>query len=239
MDRLSISAAEGATGAGFRLDAGAALLVELDGPARGVRDADRAAADDLPGRRRVRGARRRRRAGAGADVAGAQGRRSPRWAGSHAPTCCRTASSRARGSPRCCAGSTTVRRFRAPGRQRLPRRRRQPAPDRLLRLPRPRRVERAAQLAGEIMAAASRPAARSPASTASASTSGRTCTTMFSASDLEAFDRLRRSFDPAGLANPGKLMPGAAHVRRDAAAGSRAIATTGASRPSGRLRCPI
>jgi glycolate oxidase len=32
MDRLSIKAAEAATGAGFRLDAGAALLVELDGP---------------------------------------------------------------------------------------------------------------------------------------------------------------------------------------------------------------
>ncbi len=32
MDRLAISAAEQATGAGFRLDAGAALLVELDGP---------------------------------------------------------------------------------------------------------------------------------------------------------------------------------------------------------------
>jgi glycolate oxidase len=32
MDRLSISAAEQATGAGYRLDAGAALLVELDGP---------------------------------------------------------------------------------------------------------------------------------------------------------------------------------------------------------------
>jgi glycolate oxidase len=32
MDRLSIAAAEQATGAGYRLDAGAALLIELDGP---------------------------------------------------------------------------------------------------------------------------------------------------------------------------------------------------------------
>ncbi len=32
MDRLSIQAAEAATGAGYRLDAGAALIVELDGP---------------------------------------------------------------------------------------------------------------------------------------------------------------------------------------------------------------
>ena len=36
MDRLSIKAAEQATGAGYRLDAGAALLVELDGPAGGM-----------------------------------------------------------------------------------------------------------------------------------------------------------------------------------------------------------
>src|SRR6202008_3381954 len=32
MDALSIKAAEQATGAGYRLDAGAALIVELDGP---------------------------------------------------------------------------------------------------------------------------------------------------------------------------------------------------------------
>src|SRR5205085_7353379 len=32
MDRLSIKAAEEATGAGYRLDAGAALVVGLDGP---------------------------------------------------------------------------------------------------------------------------------------------------------------------------------------------------------------
>ena len=30
---------------------------------------------------------------------------------------------------------------------------------------------------------------------------------MFSEADLDAFDRLRRAFDPAGLANPGKVLP--------------------------------
>jgi glycolate oxidase len=30
---------------------------------------------------------------------------------------------------------------------------------------------------------------------------------MFSADDLDAFHRLRCAFDPAGLANPGKVMP--------------------------------
>ncbi|HLB04059.1 MAG TPA: FAD-linked oxidase C-terminal domain-containing protein, partial [Gaiellaceae bacterium] len=30
---------------------------------------------------------------------------------------------------------------------------------------------------------------------------------MFSERDLEAFGRLRRAFDPLGLANPGKVIP--------------------------------
>ena len=30
---------------------------------------------------------------------------------------------------------------------------------------------------------------------------------MFSERDLDAFERLRRSFDPDGLANPGKVLP--------------------------------
>ena len=47
MDPLSIRAAEAATGAGYRLDAGAALLVELDGPARGVGHPARASCSAL------------------------------------------------------------------------------------------------------------------------------------------------------------------------------------------------
>jgi glycolate oxidase len=30
---------------------------------------------------------------------------------------------------------------------------------------------------------------------------------MFGEHDLEAFERLRRAFDPHGLANPGKVVP--------------------------------
>jgi glycolate oxidase len=30
---------------------------------------------------------------------------------------------------------------------------------------------------------------------------------MFSERDLEAFERLRRAFDPDGIANPGKVIP--------------------------------
>ena len=133
MDRLSIKAAEEATGAGYRLDAGAALLVELDGPheectarfehlmalctragAADVRvaltDAERAliwrtrkAAFAAMGRDRPRLLR--------------PGRRHP----AHAARRGAAADRRAR------------RRVRPPGRQRLPRRRRQPPSARLLR----------------------------------------------------------------------------------------------------------
>ena len=41
---------------------------------------------------------------------------------------------------------------------------------------------------------------------------------MFSERDLAALQRLRRAFDPLGLANPGKVLPDAAPVRRGARA---------------------
>ena len=61
---------------------------------------------DLPRVRRVRGARGRVGRGARAHLARAASRRSRRWAGSRRATTSRTASSRARGCPRCCGGST-------------------------------------------------------------------------------------------------------------------------------------
>ena len=39
---------------------------------------------------------------------------------------------------------------------------------------------------------------------------------MFGEADLDAFQRLRCAFDPAGLANPGKVMPTPRAVRRGA-----------------------
>ncbi len=59
MDQLSIEAAEQSTGAGYRLDAGAALLVEVDGPAEECRAARLAADRDVRVGRRVRGTRGR------------------------------------------------------------------------------------------------------------------------------------------------------------------------------------
>ena len=48
--------------------------------------------------------------------------------------------------------------------------------------------------------------------------------TMFSERDLEVFDRLRRAFDPDGLANPGKVAADPAALRRGAGAVPRAPA---------------
>ena len=55
---------------------------------------------------------------------------------------------------------------------------------------------------------------------------------MFSEDDLAAMQRLRRAFDPLGLANPGQALPDAAPVRRGAGAVPRAPAREGrACRP--------
>ena len=54
---------------------------------------------------------------------------------------------------------------------------------------------------------ASRPAAASPASTASAPTSSTTCRWIFDAETLGAMRAVRRVFDPAERANPGKVVP--------------------------------
>ena len=91
MDNLSIRAAEGATGAGYPIDAGAALVVELDGSRGRVRDALRRGREHVrAGRRRLdpRGPGRDR---ARADLEDAARRPSRRWAGSRPTTTCRTA----------------------------------------------------------------------------------------------------------------------------------------------------
>ena len=98
-------------------------------------------------------------------------------------------------------------RARPARRQRLPRGRRQPPPARPLRRGQGRDGSRQGARGGDPRRPASTPAARSPASTASASTRPARCRQMFSERDLEAFERLRRAFDPDGLANPGKVIP--------------------------------
>ena len=54
---------------------------------------------------------------------------------------------------------------------------------------------------------ASRWAAPSPASTASASRSSNTCPAMYNADEMDCMMRLRAAFDPLSIANPGKKFP--------------------------------
>ena len=61
--------------------------------------------------------------------------------------------------------------------------------------------------AGRSWRPASRPAAASPASTASAPTRSTTCRWIFDAETLGAMRAVRRVFDPAERANPGKVVP--------------------------------
>ena len=210
MDKLAIEAAEEATNAGF--------------PTRRRRGAGRRARRR---RGRVRGALRRGRArccednGAdsrsasprdeaerAADLAGAQGgvrRDGPDRAQLLRPGRRHPAHPAARGAR---PDRRARRRVRAAGRQRLPRRRRQPAPARLLRRRdggRGRSGPRSSRAGSS--RPASRPAARSPASTASASTRSATCRRCSPRPTSAAFQRLRCAFDPDGLANPGKVMP--------------------------------
>ena len=97
---------------------------------------------------------------------------------------------------------------RADRRQRLPRRRRQPAPARLLR----RRAsegeaERAEELAGLIIDACLDAGGSITGEHGVGVDKKQHMPKMFAEPDLDAFQRLRCAFDPAGLANPGKVMP--------------------------------
>ena len=79
---------------------------------------------------------------------------------------------------------------------------------------------------------ASRWAARSPASTASASRRSTRCACSSPADELERFRGVKRAFDPAGLLNPGQEHPDAAPLRRvrpDARARRRAAASGSAA----------
>ena len=91
--------------AGLPRDAGAVLLVELDGPAVAVPRAGRARARALRGRR-ARDASRSRATTPSASASGARARaRSARWAGSRPISTCTTRSCRAARCPRCSSAS--------------------------------------------------------------------------------------------------------------------------------------
>ena len=99
-------------------------------------------------------------------------------------------------------------RVRHDRRQRLPRRRRQPAPAGLLRRPRRgRRREAPRSCRGLIIDACLDAGGSITGEHGVGVDKKKHMPKMFAEADLDAFQRLRCSFDPAGLANPGKLMP--------------------------------
>ncbi len=207
MDRLSIKAAEEATGAGFRLDAGAALLVELDGP--------REECETLTPRLQSLCA------DAGAfevRLASGEQERALMW--------------RTRKAAVAAMGRIARAYFLQDGV--IPRTRLGEVLQRIGELSADYRLavanvfhagdgnlhpivcydshtvgeaERAAELAGKIMKTCVAVGGSITGEHGVGVDKRPYMTAMFNDSDLEAFDRLRRAFDPEGRANPGKLMP--------------------------------
>ena len=128
MDALSIEAAEAAVGAGLPLGAGAALLVELDGPQEEVDAAHGRRRAEVPRGGRRRGAPGPRRDRAGGVLARPQG--GVRCHGADQLALLRAGRRRApdAAARHAAPDRRAVSRARPAGRQRLPRRRREPAP---------------------------------------------------------------------------------------------------------------
>ena len=233
MDAVTIEAVEAAVGANYPDDCGAVLIVELDGACRAGRGRRRARRGDLPRARRA-GDPHRLGSGRPARASGAAGRpRSRRWAGSAPTTTSRTASCRGRSCRACCARSTSSRArhglrignvFHAGDGNLHP----------LVLYD--GRVEGEAELAEELSKQILEICVDAGGSITGEHGVGtdKACAMplMFSEDDLAAMKRLRGAFDPLGLANPGKLLPDAAPVRRGAGAVPDAPAREGrACRP--------
>ena len=207
MDRLAIEAAKAATGLDWP-DVGAALLMDVDGPLAEVEHTSENAVELARAGRRARGPPSRDEAERALMWKGrksafaAVGRISPNYIvqdgvipRSEIARVLREIEALARdGGPA--------------GRQRLPRRRRQPPPARALRQERCRaRSRRPRSSAARSCASACGTAARSPASTAWAPTRRAYMAEMFSAEDLDTMGLVRCAFDPDGAVNPGKVFP--------------------------------
>ena len=208
MDQLIIGAVEAAFHFGFPTDAGAVLIVELDGLAAGL---DRAGAARSP---RSAARNRRARRAAGADEAeraalwksrkrafGAVGRLAPNYC-TQDGVVPRTKAARHpaphrrhRGSATSCASATSS----------------TPATATSIRSccstsATPTRSGACSRPGARSSKPASSWAAASPASMASASRRSRRCRCC-SPDDLRVMSQLRRVFDPANRCNPGKIFP--------------------------------
>jgi glycolate oxidase len=207
MDRLAVSAAERATGAGYRLDAGAALLIELDGPDEECL----AGLEETVALCRREGAREVR-------IALDADERALLWEA-------RRAAFAAMGhiTPAYIVQDAVI-----------PRTRLAQVLARIEQLSRnyglpvanvlhagdgnlhplvcydpavAGQARRAEELAGEIVRACLALEGSITGEHGVGVDKKAYMPAMFSAADLDAFDRLRCAFDPAGLANPGKVMP--------------------------------
>ena len=215
MDADITRAVEDFVGAGYPRDAAAVLLVELDGLEAGVlSEVDAVSRDRARARSTVRPGRGRRRR-AGAPVEGTQvrvRRDRPDRARLLPARCGRPADAPRRRAP---AGPRDLRGGTAHGHERLPCRRRQPAPAARLRRTRAGDLGRASRPpATRSCGRASRRAASCRGSTASVSRSVTRCRLVFTADDLDAQARLRDAFDPAGPVEPGQGPPRGEPLRR-------------------------
>jgi glycolate oxidase len=207
MDRLSIQAAEQATGAGYRLDAGAALLVELDGP----QEECAGRFDEVVELCRTAGATEIR-------VAADEHERELLWKARKAAF-----GAMGRIAPAYFVQDGVIPRTRL---GEVLRRIDALAAEYGLRVAnvfhagdgnlhplvcydsaRPGEPERAAELAGLIVKACVEAGGSITGEHGVGVDKKSYMPVMFGESDLEAFQRLRCSFDPHGLANPGKVMP--------------------------------
>jgi glycolate oxidase len=207
MDRLSIEATEQATGAGYRLDAGAALIVELDGP----QEECAARFEHVVELCRAAGGRDIR-------IAGSEGERELIW--------------KARKAAFAAMGRVAPAYFVQDGV--IPRTRLPEALRRIDELAReyglkvanvfhagdgnlhplicydaghPGEPERAEELAGLILRACLDLGGSITGEHGVGVDKKMQMPAMFSKDDLDSFHRLRCAFDPHGLANPGKVMP--------------------------------
>jgi glycolate oxidase len=207
MDRLSIRAAEEATGAGYRLDAGAALIVELDGP----REECAASFEQVLSLCGAAGARDLRVALTRSEreliwkarkaAFAAMGRIAPAYYVQDGVIPRTRLAEVLRKIDELAAGyGLQVANVFHAGDGNL-------HPLVCYDAARPGEPERAEELAGLIVKACVEAGGSITGEHGVGVDKKRYMPAMFSDSDLEAFQRLRCAFDPHGLANPGKVMP--------------------------------
>ena len=208
MDAVTIEAAEAAVNANYPDGLRRRADRRARRPGRAGRGGSRARRGDLPGAPRARDPHRVRSRPIARRSGAVARRRSRRWVASARTTTCRTASFRARCCPRCCGGSTSSSQehglrvgnvFHAGDGNLHP----------LVLYD--GRVEgeaaRAEELSQKILVACIDAGGSITGEHGVGTDKACAMPLMFGEDDIAAMQRLRRAFDPHGLANPGKLFP--------------------------------